>query len=376
MKLPIPITINDITGKEWEFYTLASFKKFLKTEYEFWLGAENSQKGILSSSHSYLDVAIKFQTIQEQIKAWGTITEIEEPTLKQLIVELDRNYLLSLKSTWIYHGHYFVTPWLESYKISLTTGEAFIQAILNKQVHSGSIPNVSSYEYFRGYLLGCESELKNEFNSDLKIAEGKSLDKAKEILSNAKDELATEISALQSDIKIWQAGEVVAVNKLKQTLTDDLRLRGATKYWNLRAKHYKARGQLWIGILATILIVSIGIFSSLLYAWITHYKTPLNLNTLEGFVLVATVISLVAFAVRLFSKLALSAFHLQSDAEERSEITYVYLALLKDSEIDKETRNIVFQSIFSRVETGLLSKESGPTLPASEFLKQIRSSSL
>ena len=80
---------------------------------------------------------------------------------------------------------------------------------------------------------------------------------------------------------------------------------------------------LWIGILGTTLIVSTAVFSSLLYAWIKNYSTPLKLNTLEGAILAASVISLVAFAVRLFSKLALSSFHLQSDAEERSEITYV-----------------------------------------------------
>lgn len=320
MRLPKPIILSDITGKDWEFATLASFRKFLKTEYEFWLEAENTQKAILSSSHSYLDVTIKFQTIQEAIKEWGKITEIEEPTLKQLIVELERNYLLPLKSTWIWHGHYFVTPWLESYKISLATGEGFIQAILSKQIYGGSIPNISSYEYFRGYLLGCESELKNEFNSDLKLAEDNSLGKAKQILSEAKDELASEISTLQSDIKKWQDDEIVAVDKLKKTLTDDLRLRGATKYWNLRAKHYQARGKLWIGILATILIVSVAVFSSLLYAWVSHYQTPLKLNTLEGFVLAATLISLIAFAVRLFSKLALSAFHLQNDADRKSVV--------------------------------------------------------
>ena len=182
MKLPKPIVLHDIAGESWEFNTLAEFRKFLKTEYEFWLDKENTQKAILSTTHSYLEVATKFQAILDAIKLWGNITSLDEATLTNNLANLQSSHLSQLQTAWVYHGHNFVTPWLESYKLSHATGEAFIQSTLSK----ASIPNVTNYEYFRGYLLACENELQNNFNSQLNVSKEESLNKATEILSNAK----------------------------------------------------------------------------------------------------------------------------------------------------------------------------------------------
>ena len=73
--------------------------------------------------------------------------------------------------------------------------------------------------------------------------------------------------------------------------------------------------------------------------------------------------------MKLLSKMTFSSFHLMRDAQEREQLTYLYLALTHESEIDKSSRDIVLQSLFSRSETGLLVKENGPTMPTiSEIL--------
>ena len=51
------------------------------------------------------------------------------------------------------------------------------------------------------------------------------------------------------------------------------------------------------------------------------------------------------------------------DAQERELLTYLYLSLHKDKEIDESSRNIILQALFNRSETGLLANESGPTMP-------------
>lgn len=56
------------------------------------------------------------------------------------------------------------------------------------------------------------------------------------------------------------------------------------------------------------------------------------------------------------------------DAEEREQLTYLYLSLTHESEIDKESRDIVLQALFSRSETGLLSQEQGPKMPMAEMM--------
>lgn len=68
----------------------------------------------------------------------------------------------------------------------------------------------------------------------------------------------------------------------------------------------------------------------------------------------------------------MSATHLQRDAEERAQLTYFYLALIKDGAIDEKSRDIVIQSLFSRTETGLLGGDSSPTMPAMDVLKNIK----
>ncbi len=66
-----------------------------------------------------------------------------------------------------------------------------------------------------------------------------------------------------------------------------------------------------------------------------------------------------------------SSFHLQRDAEEREQLTHVYLALTHEKdELDVEARNIILQALFSRADTGLLGGDSGPTMPGiNEMLK-------
>ena len=41
----------------------------------------------------------------------------------------------------------------------------------------------------------------------------------------------------------------------------------------------------------------------------------------------------------------------------------VYLALSKEGDITKEERELIMQSLFSRVDTGLLKDDSSPTMP-------------
>jgi hypothetical protein len=90
-------------------------------------------------------------------------------------------------------------------------------------------------------------------------------------------------------------------------------------------------------------------------------------------ILLGAVLSLCIFVIRTFSRLTFSAFHLQQDAEEREQLAYFYLALGQDTAVDDESRKIVFQALFSRAESGLLSAEHGPTMPAVEIVRSLRS---
>jgi hypothetical protein len=60
-----------------------------------------------------------------------------------------------------------------------------------------------------------------------------------------------------------------------------------------------------------------------------------------------------------------SAFHLARDADERCSLTFFYLSLLADPnvELDKEDRKMITQSLFSRSDSGLSKFDKGVTMP-------------
>ena len=76
-----------------------------------------------------------------------------------------------------------------------------------------------------------------------------------------------------------------------------------------------------------------------------------------------TFLSFLAYGIRALNKVAFSSFHLARDAEEREQLTYVYLSLVKDSAVDEKEKNLIMQSLFSRADTGLLKDDSSPTMP-------------
>lgn len=58
-----------------------------------------------------------------------------------------------------------------------------------------------------------------------------------------------------------------------------------------------------------------------------------------------------------------SAYHLSLDVQKIQRLAYVYVAMIKDSSIEKEDRHLVMQSLFSRADTGLLKEDPSPTMP-------------
>jgi len=65
-------------------------------------------------------------------------------------------------------------------------------------------------------------------------------------------------------------------------------------------------------------------------------------------------LSVLIYGIRTLNKITFSSFHLARDAEERYQLTHVFLALINEKAMDKKDRSLVIQSLFSRADTGLL----------------------
>jgi hypothetical protein len=157
------------------------------------------------------------------------------------------------------------------------------------------------------------------------------------------------------------------ISELKNTYEELLRLKEPADYWDKRAKKLSTQG--WISFAALILFIGIVIWSLGELLW----KTPEQIYTsffdedksaaIRWSIIYVTFISFMAFCIKAITKVMFSSFHLARDSEERNTLTYFYLSLLNDSNIEKEDRQLIMQSLFSRADTGLLKDDSGPKMP-------------
>lgn len=157
------------------------------------------------------------------------------------------------------------------------------------------------------------------------------------------------------------------IAELENTYSSLLSLKEPAEYWNKRAKKLKIQG--WISFGALLVFVTIVVWSLGELLW----KVPEEIYTsffaddksaaIRWSIIYVTFISFMAFAIRAITKVMFSSFHLARDSEERNTLTYFYLSLLNDSNVEKEDRQLIMQSLFSRADTGLLKDDSGPTMP-------------
>lgn len=156
------------------------------------------------------------------------------------------------------------------------------------------------------------------------------------------------------------------IEELEKLYTEKLRLDAPVQYWSKRA--------LWMnvasGISLLMLTVIVGLAAYILYNLLTEDLDIYNrtefladAGSLKWSIIYITLFSFLAYLVRTLARVSFSFLHLARDAEERKQLTHVYLALSEESEMSKEDREIVLQSIFSRSDTGLLKGDSSPTMP-------------
>ncbi len=265
---------------------------------------------------------------------------------------------------------------------------------------SGSTTNTNNKNHLQGYLMAYEFMSKDfSLLVERKDAEKKSISKIRsefqktladseahvtEYLQRANqkyidysgniDQFRSEkessytgwFETTSSAIKEFQTVSDEKIKELENLYREKLKLEAPAKYWSDRAKQLKSEGYKWL--VGLIIAITVGI---IVLIW---SLSEISNGTLEKIfenngtaikwsVVFITLISFIAFAIRTFSKLTFSSFHLVRDAEEREQLTYVYLALQKEKSIDQTERHLIMQSLFSRADTGLLKDDASPRMP-------------
>ena len=164
------------------------------------------------------------------------------------------------------------------------------------------------------------------------------------------------------------------MEKLEKAYVEKLRLEGPAKYWDTFANNYEKRGSHWrncaLGMAGVFLLIVLGIVDKT-PSW--FFSPEFTAASIKGTILVALVVSVLIYFIRLFVKLSTSAHHLSRDARERYQLTHVFLAMTKEGAIETKDHEIILQALFSRADTGLLKTEGGPTMPTGPIGNILRS---
>lgn len=230
---------------------------------------------------------------------------------------------------------------------------------------------------FQKYLSNSSEHLTNhlnEANNEYKNYVDK-LEELKENKSNAFETWFSNVQTLFSDFNSKSAKTIEEKEKL---YSDKLMLQAPAQYWEERSSVMRTQGYWWMtGILVFTIIGIICLYNLLNSIGTGDFEKTFN-NTgssIKWSILFITFISFFAFLIRTFTKLTFSSFHLSRDAQERKQLTYVYLSLKEEGAISESERHIILQSLFSRADTGLLKEDSSPTMPTNSIIEKVTKSS-
>lgn len=202
----------------------------------------------------------------------------------------------------------------------------------------------------------------------------------KSYINELEDSTREEIKKIKIDweerIKYIIDERQESIKKLEEQYGEKLKLKGPALYWKDLASTNHSLGIWWSVVSLIISIIGGG-----LIWWVSmgiDISETENLTiSIQRYLVIGVVISIVFFLLNQSIKVTLSRFHLSNDYKEREQLTMVYLALLgeDDKEVSNEEKQIILQSIFSRSDSGLMKGDTGPTLPnntLNQILNQIR----
>jgi exonuclease VII large subunit len=408
--MDIDLNITDKAKQAFTLKTSEEARSFLEAELQFW----TKQKERLGSKldKQLASAPARIAGFLDKINYLDA--ELENPKTpninqrRQAFENEKQAFVNWATQHWIYRGGSFVEAMLAAYEYSQASGNAFRDSIIsNRAQMTGNPPGFDS---FTGLLMAYEYRLQDQSHLvKRRNAEKKSFERLRKDLEDERSRLLVEITEFRNEVDSWRnrtegsfkewfermqqqtadwfnhykedsenavaahselfnsmADEAIKRNKeLEALYREKLRLEAPAKYWADRAGALGRQGKGWARLLvlfSLLLSVAAGAF---FWEWLTNKsEIPFGLHSLQGVALFGASAAAAVFLVRVLSRLTFSSYHLQRDAEEREQLSHLYLSLINEGALDTESRDIVLQALFSRSDSGLLGGDHGPTMPS------------
>lgn len=395
----ISFHIQDVKSHRMSFDSLVKLEAFLKDEGAFWREKLELVASKTKDNHVFFAVTTIFDQGIATINDWSEhIDEWEDQELSNHLQGLNQGVFNNLPKHWLWSGHSIVEPFTNYFiKHGHKTATAFLEYVIN-----GKASPISK-DQLRGYVLGYEFDHPSSEITSRHDGEQQSLEMLRDQFAKSKQTLDGKTEELKTNFHLWESATKAnttrlyniqrklgerrikrqnslfakqltewedSISTLENTYEELLKLEKPANYWKKAAKKYGCQGGLWVIGIVCLFVVGIIYYRDFYVSWLQGRETALQLGTLQGAILFGSGAAVYAYLMRVLSKLAFSSYHLMRDAEEREQLTYLYLSLANNSDVDSSSRDIVLQALFSRSETGLLNGDHGPTMPtASELVK-------
>lgn len=228
---------------------------------------------------------------------------------------------------------------------------------------------------YNEYIVEAEQQL-NAYLSDAKDNLTEHFDTVDKLKTEKNKNFEDWFIPIQEGFDTFFKQSTDSIKNNEDLYREKLRLEAPAQYWKDRALKLKSEGTrylsslIWVSVIAAILL-----FALLLLLGTEYFKESFsdNVKGIKWSIILITIVSLLAFTIKILSKMTFSSFHLSRDAEEREQLTHFYLALKKDTTIEPEERQLILQSLFSRADTGLLKEDSSPTMPTTNIFEKFTS---
>lgn len=397
MNREISVSLSDNSYEIQEVKSSSHLLTILREEADFWKEQEESFGNTDTEAHTLIRSHTKLINCITKIESLCEDGDTDGSELSNKIGDL---LAQNLGNNWLWSHHPYSAVFVQCNRdFGYWAASAFIDTVTRKQFDSNFLKNVQRQsEIFPGYVLACEYLRKDVDVYKRRNAEKNSLERLRRQYEKIKEKLIVEFEGFKSEIESW--GDETKTNwgvfmdesskvhtaqqdshgesfeeliqesksklkKMEKLYKEKLQLEAPVTYWQEASDRYKCQGIVWVCFLLGFLGVGVYGFSNFFIRWLEGRETMVQLDTIQGIILFGTILATFAFLVRILSRLTFSSFHLMRDAQERTQLTYLYLSLINENKIDESSRDIILQALFSRAETGLLTGESRPTMSGS-----------
>ena len=174
------------------------------------------------------------------------------------------------------------------------------------------------------------------------------------------DEKVSEFAEFKKSLDDWQKEKHEKIKALEDTYENKLSLEAPERLWKKRSKEHQLLAKKWTCFLIFAVIALIFALVGLvivLHLYLKSIQSELPFIS-ESFILIS-VISFFIYIVRILIKIVMSNHHLATEYKQKAALTRFYQALTKaGTDIEKEERLIIINSLFSKVETGLVKTDT------------------